>query len=265
MNALLIIDPQNDFCHPDGALYVPGAQEDCARLAEFVRTNEKNIQSIFLTEDCHPYYHIAHPAYWKTSLGTTPSDFTSITYEDVMNGRYIPSNPDFMPHVEYYLQNLEARGRYTLTLWPPHCLQGSVGVAVEKNVWDAVHAWEKGTDGKNITYIEKSPNQNTEHYSCVQAEVPDANDPSTCTNYNFINALKEESSIFIAGQALSHCVANTIRDLSLYIPLSNMTLLTDCCSPIPGFEYLAEDFIAEMTARGMHTAVSTEVCVYATR
>ncbi len=264
MSALLIIDPQNDFCHPDGALYVPGAQEDCVRLAEFVCNNEKNIQSIFLTADTHPYYHIAHPAYWKTASGDTPSALTTITYDDVLKGLYTPSNPDLQEFVEYYLQNLEARGRYTLSLWPPHCLQGSVGVAIEKNIWDAVHTWEKGTNGKNLVYIEKSPNQNTEHYSCVQAEVPDDNDPSTCTNYSFINALKAEESIFIAGEALSHCVANTIRDLSLYIPLSNMTLLTDCTSPIPGYESLAESFISEMTARGMHTAASKDVCVCVT-
>ncbi len=260
-NSLLIIDPQNDFCHPDGALYVPGAQEDCILLANFVRNNMNNIQSIFLTEDCHPYYHISHPAYWKDAEGNIPQIGTTITYNDFLQGLYSPMNSDLIGHVDFYLQNLEARGRYILTLWPPHCLQGSVGVAVEKNIWDAVCEWEKGIGGKNITYIEKSPNPNTEHYSCVQAEVPDSNDSTTCTNYSFINALKEENNIFIAGQALSHCVANTIRDLSLYIPLSNMTLLTDCTSPIPGYEEVAEKFISEMTVRGMQTAVSTEVGV----
>ncbi len=265
MNALLIIDPQNDFCHPDGALYVKGAKEDCVRLAEFIRNNGKDIHSIYLTEDVHPYYHISHPSYWQTASGDTPDDLTVISYDDVLQGVYKPANPELREYVEYYLQNLQARGRYSLTLWPPHCLQGSLGVAVEKNVWDAVHGWEKNTNGKNITYIEKSPNPNTEHYSCVQAEVPDSNDSSTCTNYGFINALKEETNIFIAGQALSHCIANTIRDLSLYIPLSNMTLLTDCTSPIPGFEEEAERFISEMSARGMHIAVSSDVCVYAAR
>ncbi len=259
MSALLIIDPQNDFCHPDGALYVPGAQKDCERLAKFVINNQKDIQSIYLTEDVHPYYHISHPSYWKTASGETPDVLTTITYDEFLNGDYTTNDPSVAGYVEFYLQNLEARGRYKLTLWPPHCLQGSMGVAVEKNVWDAVHAWERANNGKNITYIEKSPNPNTEHYSCVQAEVPDANDPGTCTNYAFINALKDESTIFIAGEALSHCVANTIRDLSVYVPLSKMILLTDCASPIPGYEYEAEKFMNEMTARGMQTAVSTEV------
>ena len=33
---LLIIDPQNDFCDPNGALFVPGADEDMKRLASMV-------------------------------------------------------------------------------------------------------------------------------------------------------------------------------------------------------------------------------------
>ncbi len=260
MSALLIIDPQNDFCHPDGALYVPGAQDDCVRLANFVKNNLTDINSMYITHDTHPFYHISHPSYWITSAGETPDTLTAITYDDVINGLYLPRDPSLRAHVEYYLQTLQARGRYTLTLWPPHCLVGSIGVAIEKNVWQAVHLWEKNSNGKNIIHIEKAPNPNTEHYSCVQAEVPDANDQGTCTNYAFINALKEESNIFIAGEALSHCVANTIKDISLYVPLSNMTLLTDCTSSIPGFEYESEKFINEMTARGMKTAVSTKVC-----
>jgi len=33
---LFIIDPQVDFCSPDGALYVPGADKDMERLADFI-------------------------------------------------------------------------------------------------------------------------------------------------------------------------------------------------------------------------------------
>ncbi len=34
-HALLVIDPQNDFCDPSGALFVPGAPTDVARLARW--------------------------------------------------------------------------------------------------------------------------------------------------------------------------------------------------------------------------------------
>ncbi len=46
-NALLIIDPQNDFCNPGdttesnkGSLYVDGAEKDMLRLANWIKQNK---------------------------------------------------------------------------------------------------------------------------------------------------------------------------------------------------------------------------------
>jgi hypothetical protein len=49
---LLIIDPQVDF-HPGGNLAVVGANEDSARLAEFIHSNVDKIDEIFVTLDSH--------------------------------------------------------------------------------------------------------------------------------------------------------------------------------------------------------------------
>ena len=35
-NAILIIDAQYDFCNPDGALFVSGADADMQRLKKFI-------------------------------------------------------------------------------------------------------------------------------------------------------------------------------------------------------------------------------------
>ncbi len=64
MSTLLIIDPQNDFCSPEGALFVPGAVEDCERLVSFIGREKSSIDSIHVTLDSHPNYHIAHPIFW---------------------------------------------------------------------------------------------------------------------------------------------------------------------------------------------------------
>ena len=42
---LLVIDPQNDFCHPDGSLFVPGADDDVERLAAFVESLKRALQA----------------------------------------------------------------------------------------------------------------------------------------------------------------------------------------------------------------------------
>ncbi len=46
---LLIIDPQMDFCSPDGSLFVPGADKDCERAATMIRRLIPKINDIHVT------------------------------------------------------------------------------------------------------------------------------------------------------------------------------------------------------------------------
>lgn len=251
VNALLLIDPQNDFCSHEGTLFIPGAPQDCANTAAFIRRNASKIDSIHITLDSHPCYHIAHPLFWKDKDGDTPAPFTEITYESYAAGNFRPVREADEQRIETYLQELEARGRYNLTLWPLHCLTGSSGAAVETAVWQAAHEWELSRPCANIDYVTKASNPYTEHYSALQAEVPDPEDTSTLTNFTLINKLKKADRIVIAGEALSHCVANTVRDLAAYIPPSSFVLLSDCTTSVAGFEKAGERFISQMSERGM--------------
>ena len=249
-NALLIIDAQNDFAHPNGTLYVPGAKEDCERLENFINQNVSKINSIHLTLDSHPLYHIAHPYFWIDSSGTHPEPYTIITYQDFSRGLFKPVDSSLMSKVDEYLLTLENRGRYNLCIWPPHCLLGTWGYCIEDGIWNACHKWELNSKTNRITYIKKAINPLTEHYSAIQAEVPDPNDMETRTNFALIDNLKEFEHIIIAGEALSHCVANTIRDLSIYVPPHRMIILTDCTSSVTGFEEIGENFLNEFKAKG---------------
>ncbi|MCQ2981565.1 MAG: hypothetical protein MJ178_02330 [Treponemataceae bacterium] len=248
---LLVIDPQNDFSNPKGSLYVPGAAEDCNRLSEFILKNIHNIDDIHVTLDSHLSYHIAHPIFWKDQSGNNPVPYTIITYQDYVDGKYRPVLPELERAAEEYLLALENRGRYSLCIWPLHCILATWGFCVEDQVNNAIHTWEHAHLGKNVNFIRKAANPLTEHYSAIQAEVPDPNDPSTRTNFQLIDRLKESDSIIVAGEALTHCLANTIRDLAVYIPAYRITILTDCTSPVAGFEQLGEDFIKEFKAKGM--------------
>lgn len=49
----IIIDMQNDFCRPDGALYVPGAEKDAERISGLLRSQAAGITDIWLTRDEH--------------------------------------------------------------------------------------------------------------------------------------------------------------------------------------------------------------------
>ena len=256
--SLLVIDPQNDFCSPSGSLYIPGAEKDSARLAEFVEKNMSKIDSVFVTLDCHPYFHIAHPNFWVDKDGNAPKPFTTITHKDFENGVYTPVVVGLKPRVDAYLMSLESQGRYELTIWPPHCILGTEGFCVYPEVWNSLNNWEKLRPGNSIDYVIKSNSPLTEHYSAVRAEVQDAADNSTKTNYSFIEKLKRTDMIFVAGQALSHCVANTLRDLFIYIQPKKVTLIQDCCSPAKMYEKIGEEFLEEYTSKGMNIITSQD-------
>ncbi len=254
---LLVIDSQNDFCSKDGTLYVPNAEHDCQRIADFILHNLDKIDAIHMTLDTHPFFHIAHPIFWKDKNNAEPPVYTQITYEDFKNGIYTPVDKNLYQRVESYLLNLESRGRYTLTIWPPHCLFATPGACINEDIRAAAHTWEKEVPGRSINFVVKAANPLTEHYSAIQAEVPDPADPTTKTNFTLIEKLKHKH-IAVVGEALSHCVSNTIRDLCIYIPPEQITLVTDCTSNVAGFEYIGKEFLETYTARGMNTIVSTD-------
>ncbi|WP_254528603.1 cysteine hydrolase family protein [Natrinema gelatinilyticum] len=53
MTAVLVIDMQNGFCHPDGSLYAPGSEEVIEPIANLVaRAREAGVQIIY-TRDVH--------------------------------------------------------------------------------------------------------------------------------------------------------------------------------------------------------------------
>ena len=65
----------------------------------------------------------------------------------------------------------------------------------------------------------------------------------------------------VAGEALSHCVASTLRDLLEFWPTNRrqaLVLLTDCSHSVPGFETQGETFLAEMRTAGVRLAASTD-------
>lgn len=263
---LLLIDPQNDFLDIPGAtLSVPGANDDMNRVAAFINRVGPRLADIHVTLDSHHVCDVAHPAIWRNQAGDYPGAFTEITAADIESGLWYPRDLRLKPRLLKYTQELKARDRFNLTIWPEHCLIGSWGHNVQTEVMTSLNKWAR--EGMQLVdFVTKGSNWMTEHYSAAQAEVPDPTDPSTAFNYALVNLLKDADVIFIAGEALSHCVANTVRDVANEFGDENirkMVLLTDCTSPVQSpfvdFKKVADDFVAEMVARGMRTALSTEV------
>jgi len=249
---LVIIDPQNDFCDSSGSLFVPGADEDMNRLASLVERKFDKFYDISVTLDSHQRFDIAHPTFWKDADGNHPSPFTLITSQEVRDQIWRPAIPSHFKRALAYTEALEVNAKYQLCIWPPHCLIGSWG----HNVYPALHAALERFEapGAVTNYVTKGSNIWTEHYSAVQAEVVDPNDPTTQLNARFIQTISDSDIVALAGEASSHCLASTAKDIADHFGddfVRKIVLLEDATSPVTGFESQATDFINDLTARGM--------------
>ena len=273
---LLLIDPQNDFCdlpeswrpHPmpgeaplQPALPVSGAHTDLQRAAALVQRLGAKLDAITLTLDSHHRIDIAHPGFWRNAAGQAPAPFTPITAAQVRAGAFRPRDAAALPRVLAYLDALEASSRYTLMVWPVHCQMGSWGHAVHAGLQAALDAWADA-QGRSVAIVTKGENPWTEHYSALQAEVPDAGDLRTTLNAALLAELDRAGRVLIAGEAGSHCVRATVEHLAAHLPsrrLDRLVLLTDCISPVTGFEAQQAGFFEAMQAQGVQLLRSADV------
>ncbi|MBS1220838.1 MAG: hypothetical protein H6R23_458 [Proteobacteria bacterium] len=257
----LIIDPQNDFSDtPGAALPVPGAGADAERLAGLLDRLGERIAAIHVTLDTHQLVDISHPVFWRDASGQSPPPFTQISVADVEQGAWRAFKPEHQARALAYVRALRDNGRYTLTLWPPHCLVGTWGHGVMPVIAGALRRWEE-TCFARVGYVTKGHNPWTEHYSAVRADVPDPADPRTQLNTRLIQTLQNADVVALSGQALSHCVANTVRDIAECMGpegIRKLVLIEDTSSPVPGFEDLARQFLSDLRQLGMKTVRAAE-------
>ena len=256
----IIIDPQEDFCNPKGALSVGGADQDMIRLGAMLNRLRNKLDDIHITLDSHQEVHIAHPIWWTNSAGQHPNPFTLISEDDVVKGVWRATNRATQDRSLKYVQTLKANKRYVLCIWPAHCIIGTPGWTIAEPVRNAVTEWCK-TRFKKVDFVTKGSNPFTEHYSAVQADVIDDDDQGTMLNTKLLQILAAADVIPICGEALSHCVANTITDIANNFGEDNIkkfVLIEDTCSNVAGFEQLGKDFVVAMMKRGMKVAKSTE-------
>lgn len=277
---LLVIDPQNDFCdlptawqpaadpatgiHTAPSLPVPGAHADMLRTAAFVRAHGAQLDGITLTLDSHQRFDIAHPGYWQQADGRAVAAFTPITAVQVRAGTFVPRNDALLPRTLQYLDALERQGRYTHMVWPVHCEIGSWGHGVHTEVLAACGEWQLQRQ-RAVRNVFKGTNPFTEHYSAIEAEVPDADDPDTALNTRLLQALGMADHLLIAGEASSHCVRATTEHIVQHVPRlqpgwtpARITLLTDCMSPVGGFQAQHTEFLDAMRARGARLSTSAD-------
>lgn len=255
--ALLIIDAQYDFCHPEGALYVPGADQDVIRIASLIRQHAGQIDQVIVTLDTHHVLNIAHPGFWVDQEGNPPAPFTPITASDVDSGRWIPRYE--AEYAREYVRTLEEQGEFQHFIWPEHCLIGTRGAALDDAIAGALREWVHRT-GRDYEAVVKGIHPFAEHFGVFRAQVPVPGAPETELNTSLITLLNRNDRVLLVGEARSHCVGTSMKQVLRYAPelVPKLVVLTDCMSDVAGLGYLADPIYAEARDQGVLFTTSTE-------
>jgi nicotinamidase/pyrazinamidase len=263
--AVVLVDYQHDFVDPTGTLYVPGSQQDVARFLSWFYANAHKISSIYASLDTHVPFQIFYSSWWKDpKTGEHPQPYTTITVEDVNNKKWVPIIE--WDWSVYYVQQLQQKARKDLMIWPYHTMEGTLGHMLAAPICEAI-AWHSAARNKQPTYIEKGRTTRTEFYGIFGAEIPDPEDLQSSLNVTLLDAVMKHDRVYIAGEAKSHCVLETERQLVGHIAgkrelLTRLHFLTDCSSsvrhPLVDFDALAEVELAGMQQQGVQMALSTD-------
>jgi nicotinamidase-related amidase len=123
---------------------------------------------------------------------------------------------------------------------------------------DALREWEE-TKFTSPVIVRKGQNPLTEHYSAVKAEVLIEGNPETDVNQDLVKELQLFDQIVVAGEALSHCLANTVSDLIKNdVNPKKIIILSDCTTSVPMFEELGKKFQTEMELIGVRFMTTEE-------
>jgi nicotinamidase-related amidase len=282
---LLAVDVQNTFCTPGFELFVAGrsgnaAVEDNRRLCAFLYRNLHRITRIAPTMDTHTAMQIFHRLFLVDDQGEHPDPLTTVTVEDVREGRW-RANPAVCPglgvdeqyareHLLSYVEKLARDEKYDLTVWPYHAMLGGIGHALVSALEEAVFFHTVCRKAQPDFQV-KGSNPLTEHYSVLGPEVREDPEgkPIARKNQELVEKLEQYDAVVIAGQAKSHCVAWTIDDLLEDLSQDDprlarkVYLLEDCTSPVvvPGvadFTEAADAAFDRFADAGMHVVRSTD-------
>jgi nicotinamidase-related amidase len=264
--ALVLIDAQIDFIHPApvGTLSVPGAVDDTRRTAEFLYRNAAVISTVVASLDSHVAYQIFYPTWWVDDRGRHPTPFTVIGPDDLDRGTWRPVlEPAWSVD---YVKKLADTDKKGLCIWPYHTMIGSLGQALDPALFEAITYFAAARRSQPV-FLAKGNIPQTEHYSVLEPEVKYAKHPQGGLNTALLDALARHDVVYVAGQAKSHCVLESMRSMLTYFDgepavLDKIRLLVDCTSsvvhPTIDFDAIAEAEFARFARRGVHLVKSTD-------
>jgi nicotinamidase/pyrazinamidase len=261
--ALLVIDPQVDFCE-GGSLAVPGATANMRRIARLL----PYMDMCFLTMDSHNQRHIANAGMWSDrDTGKPVDDFSVVQmtrkcgkghgiFECNGNEVYCQLDHPFeYLEPKYDKQTLasifdtievdedEHNQANSLMLWPDHCLIGTPGHNIHPDLMNAILKL-------NTPYsvYQKGDDLFTESFSALEKATTDP------INTDLMEALNTFDEIYIVGLASSHCVRKTMKSIlkgrtvfgrTIHFA-SKCRLVEDCVSRVRHPDSSVDDYLQHL-------------------
>lgn len=199
--ALVIIDLQEDFLPPDGALAVPDGRAVVPLIEELVESQLYNWSAIIATQDWHPQDHTSF-----ASQHNLPP-FTKLEFSHPL-GELDPTTGN-------------AKSQ-TNMVWPDHCVENTPGSALEASFQSC---FELVGSKVPTTIIKKGYLSDREYYSCFQDTW--GIDHTGIEKYLQNHGITE---IVMVGLAYDFCVLNSAID-SVNAGFKT-TVLKDCCRSV---------------------------------
>lgn len=261
---LVLVDTQVDFIHTDGSLSVPGAVADTQRTIEWIFRNTPRLTTIAVSLDSHVPIQIFFPTWWADEDGAHPVPYTTVTAAEVEAGRWRPLyEPDWSHH---YVAELEAQARKALMIWPYHTLIGTSGHTITPALYEAI-AYHTAARQSPPMFLAKGSIPETEHYSILEPEVKVPDKPQGGLDTAFLQMLAGYDAVYIAGQAKSHCVLETIKSTMRYFEnqpdiIRKLHLLVDATSSVAhpeiDFDAMADEALAGFADMGLQLVTTAE-------
>ena len=250
------IDVQQDFMDY-GALGVAGAQKDVERMTRFIYDNMEKISNIAVSMDTHTPHQIFHPCWWIDENGEHPAPYTVITLKDLDEGRWrAVINPQASRE---YVKHLEQDAKKALCIWTYHCMQGTTGAALENQFANMIYFHSVARKAV-VQRLVKGQDPMSEMYGIIRPEY----DTKGYMNLEFLNKLERFDKVLIAGEAKSHCVLESIKQILEYYETrpevtEKVYVLEDCMSSISGYEDMANQMFEDFRKRyRIHLVKSTD-------
>ena len=225
-SALVVVDLQEDFLPPDGALAVQGGRDVIPRILRLLDVSKYKWKAVVATQDWHPINHCSFASQHKML------PFMQKTFEHPLKQKDESGN---------ILSSVQ-------TVWPDHCVQQSKGSEIDPQFLKSFEELKLCNPSTKI--IRKGYIAEQEYYSCFEdiwgvhkTEITD-----------FLRK-REITSLYFVGLAYDFCVLLSALDSAKYG--FDTYVIKDCSESV--FPDKKADTEAKLKSSGVKILTSEEL------